>query len=210
VAANIRIRFWVEAGLAALSGFLGILTLFTRDWIEALTGFDPDNHNGSFEWMIVAMLLRLHSVFHCRPRRLAPPEVIGAHGKLTAASTAETRRIARFPDCLGCIHRGDRSWAAEVPIQLAVAIARPNTKVSVRGAPHLLAFAGRPAPESTHRPVSALPLDTPIQSDVWFGSKSDLGRRPPDVRFHSESRPDLSEPARLQSANSGSDRPLFW
>ena len=53
---KLRMRFWVEAGLAALCGFLGILTLFTRDWIEALTGFHPDNHNGSFEWMIVAAL----------------------------------------------------------------------------------------------------------------------------------------------------------
>jgi hypothetical protein len=53
---NVRMRFWLEAGLAALCGFLAILTLFTRDWIEALTGFDPDNHNGSFEWMIVAAL----------------------------------------------------------------------------------------------------------------------------------------------------------
>jgi hypothetical protein len=53
---SVRMRFWVEAGLAALCGFLGILTLFTRDWIEALTGFDPDNHNGSFEWTIVAAL----------------------------------------------------------------------------------------------------------------------------------------------------------
>jgi hypothetical protein len=50
------VRFWVEAGLAALCALLAILTLFTRDWIEALTGFDPDNHNGSFEWMIVAVL----------------------------------------------------------------------------------------------------------------------------------------------------------
>ena len=54
---SVRVRFWVEAGLAALCGFLGILTLFTRDWIEALTGFDPDSHNGSFEWTIVAALL---------------------------------------------------------------------------------------------------------------------------------------------------------
>jgi hypothetical protein len=54
---TVRARFWVEAGLASLCGFLAILTLFWRDWIEALTGFDPDNHNGSFEWLIVAGLL---------------------------------------------------------------------------------------------------------------------------------------------------------
>jgi len=53
---NVRIRFWIEAGLAALCGFLAILTLFTRDWIEALTGFDPDDHNGSIEWAIVVVL----------------------------------------------------------------------------------------------------------------------------------------------------------
>jgi hypothetical protein len=68
VTANIRMRFWVEAGLAALSGFLAILTLFTRDWIEALTGFDPDNHNGSFEWMIVAMLLFVCILFSIAAR----------------------------------------------------------------------------------------------------------------------------------------------
>lgn len=54
---TVRARFWLEAALASLCGFLAVLTLFWRDWIEALTGFDPDNHNGSFEWMIVAGLL---------------------------------------------------------------------------------------------------------------------------------------------------------
>jgi hypothetical protein len=53
---SVRARFWVEAGLASLCGLLAVLSLFWRDWIEALTGFDLDHHNGSFEWMIVAGL----------------------------------------------------------------------------------------------------------------------------------------------------------
>jgi hypothetical protein len=57
ITSSLRMRFWVEAGLAAVCGFLGILTLFTRDWIEALTGVDLDHKNGSFEWMIVTALL---------------------------------------------------------------------------------------------------------------------------------------------------------
>lgn len=56
---TVRARFWAEAGLASLCGFLAVLTLFWRDWIEALTGFDPDHHNGSFEWMIVGGLFLL-------------------------------------------------------------------------------------------------------------------------------------------------------
>jgi hypothetical protein len=45
--------FHAELALAILSGGLAVLTIFWRDWIEALTGFDPDHHNGSFEWLIV-------------------------------------------------------------------------------------------------------------------------------------------------------------
>ncbi len=55
----VRARFWLEAALASLWGFLAVLTIFKRDWIEAVTGFDPDHHNGSFEWAIVAGLLVL-------------------------------------------------------------------------------------------------------------------------------------------------------
>jgi hypothetical protein len=33
------------------------VTIFWHDWIEALTGWDPDQHNGSAEWLIVAGLL---------------------------------------------------------------------------------------------------------------------------------------------------------
>lgn len=56
---SVRARFWLESTLASLCGFLAVLTLFWRDWIEALTGFDPDHHNGSFEWLIVAVLFCL-------------------------------------------------------------------------------------------------------------------------------------------------------
>jgi hypothetical protein len=51
------LRVRLEAAIAALAGALGILTLVWRDWIEALTGWDPDHHNGSLEWLIVAVLL---------------------------------------------------------------------------------------------------------------------------------------------------------
>ena len=51
-----RRRFWVEAGLAALSGFLFALTLVLPDWIEAVFGVDPDQHSGSLEWVITAVL----------------------------------------------------------------------------------------------------------------------------------------------------------
>jgi hypothetical protein len=78
---NVRMRFWVEAGLAALCGFLAILTLFTRDWVEALTGFDPDNHNGSFEWVIVAALFLVCLVLSVAARadwhRLRASELTG-------------------------------------------------------------------------------------------------------------------------------------
>ena len=52
----VRKRFYVETGLATLAGCLGLLTIWWRDWIEALTGLDPDAHNGSAEWLIVTGL----------------------------------------------------------------------------------------------------------------------------------------------------------
>jgi len=57
VKSTVRTRFWIEAGLASLCGLLAVLTLFWQDWIEGLTGFDPDEHSGSFEWTIVAGLV---------------------------------------------------------------------------------------------------------------------------------------------------------
>jgi hypothetical protein len=56
---RVRTRFWVETTLASLCGCLAVLTILWRDWIEGLTGFDPDRHNGSFESAIVAGLFLL-------------------------------------------------------------------------------------------------------------------------------------------------------
>jgi hypothetical protein len=54
---TVRVVFWLEAGLASLSGALALVTMFWRDWIEAITGFDPDHHSGSIEWLVIAGLL---------------------------------------------------------------------------------------------------------------------------------------------------------
>jgi len=35
---------------------LAIVTIFWHGWVESLTGFDPDHHNGAFEWLIVGGL----------------------------------------------------------------------------------------------------------------------------------------------------------
>jgi hypothetical protein len=53
MSSNVRPLFWIEAVLAAFCGSLAVLTIFWQDWIEALTGYDPDQHDGSVEWLIV-------------------------------------------------------------------------------------------------------------------------------------------------------------
>ena len=53
---GLRRRFWVEAAGGGLTGFLFLLTLLWRDWIEAVFGVDPDHGNGSAEWIAVVVL----------------------------------------------------------------------------------------------------------------------------------------------------------
>ena len=49
----------IEAALAVLTAALGIITIFWRDWIEILTGWDPDHHSGSAEIGIILALFVL-------------------------------------------------------------------------------------------------------------------------------------------------------
>jgi hypothetical protein len=52
-----RARFWIEAGVAALTTVLLIVTVVSAEWIEAIFKVDPDGGDGSLEWAIVAALL---------------------------------------------------------------------------------------------------------------------------------------------------------
>lgn len=67
--------FWAEVTLASFTAVLAILTLVWRDWIEGVFGFDPDRHNGSFEWELViacALLTVFFGALAGREWRKAP------------------------------------------------------------------------------------------------------------------------------------------
>jgi hypothetical protein len=70
----------LEMGVAFCAGVLGIVTIFWRDWIEALTGWDPDQHSGSAEWLVIIGLLMVAVVMVLAARR---------HWKLVAPALEE-------------------------------------------------------------------------------------------------------------------------
>lgn len=53
------IRTIAEATLSAITGMLAVVTVFWRDWIEAIFGWDLDNGTGRVEWLMVATLAGL-------------------------------------------------------------------------------------------------------------------------------------------------------
>ena len=64
-----RVRVVAETAIALFASALGVVTIFWHDWIEALTGWDPDHHNGRLEWMIVAVLLVIATAVGATARR---------------------------------------------------------------------------------------------------------------------------------------------
>jgi len=54
---TLRRRFWFETGMAIVTGVLFVITLVRNDWIEIVFRVDPDNNNGTLEWLIVGVLL---------------------------------------------------------------------------------------------------------------------------------------------------------
>jgi hypothetical protein len=54
---GLRHRFWLESILGSVTGLAGTITLLWHDWIEVVSGMDPDRGNGSAEWLVVVVLL---------------------------------------------------------------------------------------------------------------------------------------------------------
>jgi len=46
----------IETALASVAGLLAIVTVFWRDWLEILFGWDPDHHNGTAELVTIGVL----------------------------------------------------------------------------------------------------------------------------------------------------------
>jgi hypothetical protein len=60
---RLRGQFWMESILASITGTAAVVTLFRRQWIEAVFGVDPDRGNGSAEWLAVIMLMIVTAAF---------------------------------------------------------------------------------------------------------------------------------------------------
>ena len=69
-----------EIGLATATGFLTIVTLISREWIEIVFGVDLDQGSGAVEWFVVGVLALATLIFGLmarsewrRPRLSAVP-----------------------------------------------------------------------------------------------------------------------------------------
>lgn len=61
--------FWIET-VAAIVGFaLLVLTLVSREWVEELTGFEPDGGNGAFEVALPLVLFAIAAAASIAARR---------------------------------------------------------------------------------------------------------------------------------------------
>jgi hypothetical protein len=54
---HLRRRLRVEVVLAFISAILCVLTLVFPEWIEELTGLEPDAGSGAMEWVIAGLFL---------------------------------------------------------------------------------------------------------------------------------------------------------
>lgn len=53
----LRFRFWLEAAMFLVTGSLLTAAVVWPHWIEGAFGLSPDSGDGSFEWVMVSVLL---------------------------------------------------------------------------------------------------------------------------------------------------------
>ncbi len=63
-------RFWFEATTAAIGLILFVVTLVSREWIEALTGWDPDGGSDALELALALSLLAVSAASMLAARRV--------------------------------------------------------------------------------------------------------------------------------------------
>lgn len=54
---RLRARVRIEMVLAVISAALCVLTLVFPEWIEELTGLEPDAGSGALEWLVAGVFL---------------------------------------------------------------------------------------------------------------------------------------------------------
>ena len=57
------IRMSVEGVIAVIAAIVAIVTLIQPQWIERITGLDPDQGSGTAEWLVVAVLALIAVLF---------------------------------------------------------------------------------------------------------------------------------------------------
>jgi hypothetical protein len=57
-----------ETAVAGLVGLLALSTIFWRDWLEVLFGWDPDHHSGTAELALIAALAVTSLLLGCIAR----------------------------------------------------------------------------------------------------------------------------------------------
>ena len=58
-----EVRIFLERLLAGTTAVLGAVTIFWRDWIEGVFGWDPDHHSGAAEIGIILGIFAISVIF---------------------------------------------------------------------------------------------------------------------------------------------------